>query len=320
MNRIIILLCIVINVFANDLVDIYRLEGISAVEKKLDESLKKKEYWNNYLKNKNIELGYYESKKYVILTQKEKAELSLYKIDNHNINLLTTNSVILGENLGDKFLEGDKKTPEGVYDLTSKKEKLDQFYGPLALVTSYPNTFDRSLNKKGYGIWIHGMPLENTQREEFTRGCIALDNDKLQELDENIDLSKAVVLTSNKEFVKAKKDEMSLILSFIFQWKDSWKYSDINKYLGFYSEEFKREDGSDFDFFSKYKKRIFLKKEKKTIKFSNINISPYPNSLNKRMFKIIMDERYVSPAVNFKGKKELFLEIVNNEVKILAEG
>ena len=33
-----------------------------------------------------------------------------------------------------------------------------------------------------------------------------------------------------------------------------------------------------------------------------------------------MDEKYNSPTVNFKGKKELFLEIVNNEIKILAEG
>jgi len=310
----------VINIFANDFVDLYRLEGLTAVEKKLEESLKNKEYWNNYLKNKNVELGYYETKKYVILTHKMKSELALYEINNHETNLITRNSIIVGEKEGDKYLEGDKKTPEGVYELTSKKTQLDQFYGPFALVTSYPNTFDKTLNKKGHGIWIHGMPLKDEEREKYTRGCIALDNPELENLDKNIDLENAVLLTSNNEFEKAKKEEISLVLSSIFNWKDSWKRSDINKYLKYYSSEFKKDDGSSFEKFSKYKKRIFRKKERKRIHFSNINITPYPNSLNKRMFKIIMDEKYYSPSVKFNGKKELFLEIVNNEVKILAEG
>ncbi|WP_228144664.1 MULTISPECIES: L,D-transpeptidase family protein [Arcobacteraceae] len=320
MNKIIILLCMVINIFANDLVNLYRLQGLSAVEKQLEDSLKDKKYWDNYLENKNVDLGYYETKKYVILTHKEKSELELYEINDNQSSLITRNSVIVGEKEGDKYLEGDKKTPEGVYELTSKKTNLDQFYGPLALVTSYPNRFDRTLDKKGYGIWIHGMPLKNEEREKYTRGCIALDNPELEKLDKNIDLDNALLLTSDKEFEKAKKEEISLILSSIFKWKDSWKKSDIKSYLKYYSPEFKKDDGSDFQKFSRYKKRIFSKRERKKIRFSNISITPYPNSLNKRMFKILMDQKYVSPTVNFNGKKELFLEIVNNEVKILVEG
>ncbi len=319
MNKIIILLAMVINIFANDLVDLYRLQGLNAVEKKLEESLKDKEYWNNYLENKNVDLGYYETKKFVILTHKMKSELALYEINNNQTNLIARNSVIVGEKEGDKYLEGDKKTPEGVYELTGKKTELDQFYGPFALVTSYPNTFDKALDKKGHGIWIHGMPLENEEREKYTRGCIALDNPELEKLEEKIDLENAILLTSNDEFEKAKKEEISLILSSIFEWKDSWKKSDIKKYLTYYSNDFKKSDGSNFEKFSKYKKRIFRKKERKRIHFSNINITPYPNSLNKRMFKVIMDQKYKSPAVDFKGKKELFLEIANNEVKILTE-
>ena len=47
--------------------------------------------------------------------------------------------------IGKKEFEGDKKTPEGSYDLVQKRTGLDQFYGPLALVTSYPNNFDQIL-------------------------------------------------------------------------------------------------------------------------------------------------------------------------------
>jgi len=317
--KIILLITLALSGFANNLVDIYRTQGLSAVENMLDKELTKLDYWKKHLENKNIELGYYESKEYIIVAQKELQELLLYKNEDSNFSLISRNNIIIGEIEGDKFEEGDKKTPEGTYELTNKKTNVDKFYGPLALVTSYPNTFDKTQNKKGHGIWIHGMPIDE-EREKFTRGCIALDNDKLEFLDSNIDINKAILLTSNNELKKASKEEMALILSTIFKWKETWKNSDINEYLNFYSPEFKKYDGSDLKKFSEFKKRVFAKKEKKHIKFSNINISPYPNSLNKNMFRVIMDEDYISPAVKFQGKKELYLEIVNNEVKILVEG
>lgn len=308
-----------INLNATSLVDLYRINGIEAVEEKLQESLANKEYWDEYLKNKDVEFGYYETKEYVIVTQKELRELALYKKEKNNFSLLSRNSVIVGEVEGDKYVEGDKKTPEGAYDLTEKKTGLDPFYGPFALETSYPNTFDKTLKKDGYGIWIHGMPL-NEERELYTRGCIALDNPKLEELEKEIDLTKSILLTSHDEFKKASKNEISLILTTIFKWRNAWKKSDIDEYLNYYSSEFKRYDGSDLEKFSKYKKRIFSKNEKKRIDFSNIDIAPYPNSLKKNMFRVTMDQDYKSPTVRFVGKKELYLEIVNNEVKILTEG
>jgi murein L,D-transpeptidase YafK len=253
----------VINIFANDLVDLYRLKGLGAVENQLEQKLKQKDYWNEYLKDKDVSLGYYETTKFIILTEKEKAELSLFKIDNHMMNLVSRNNIITGEKEGDKYFEGDKKTPEGAYELLNKKDKLDQFYGPFALVTSYPNTFDRTLNKKGHGIWIHGMPLKNEERENYTRGCIALDNTQLEELEKQIDLSDAILLTSDKELVKAKKEEIALILSTIYSWKDSWKKSNINSYLNHYSKNFIKDDGSNFEKFSRVKTRIFSKKERK---------------------------------------------------------
>ncbi len=316
--RFIIVFIITFNVYANDFVNLYRLKGISEVEKEIENSLKDVNYWKNYLVDKNVELGYYEYKKYVIVAQKEQSELSLYeKIDN-DYKLVLRNSVIVGENQGDKYLEGDKRTPEGAYELVEKKTQVDQFYGPFALVTSYPNSFDMSLDKKGSGIWIHGMPFEG-DREKFTKGCIALDNNELENLEKNIDYKKTILLTSENEFKKASKDDIALILSSIYKWKDAWKYSNINEYLSFYSKEFKRSDKSDFNQFEDYKKQVFSKNEDKTITFKNIDIAPYPNSLNKKMYKVLMDEEYLSPSVKFYGKKELFLEVANNEVKILTE-
>ena len=186
-------------------------------------------------------------------------------------------------------------------------------------MTSYPNTFDKTLNKKGYGIWIHGMPLDQ-DREEFTKGCIALDNPKLKELDQNIEYNKSILLISDENIKKASKKDISLILASIFKWRDAWKKSDIDEYLKFYSKSFKRHDGMSISQFKQYKKRIFSKNEEKRIQFSNINIAPYPNSLNKQMYKVMMDEDYKTKFYTFIGKKELYIELKNNKIEILAEG
>ena len=241
MFRVVIFLMIILNGYASDLVNLYRMQGLNSVEMEIEKTLKNQDYWKEYLKDKNVDYGYYEHKKYVLLTQKDQSEISLFEVKDNDFKLVLRNNVITGENQGDKYTEGDKKTPEGSYDLIEKKTGLDQFYGPFALVTSYPNVFDQSLNKNGYGIWIHGKPFSG-ERESVTKGCIALDNNELENLEKNLDLKKTILITTQNQFKKATKDEMALILSSIFKWKDALKYSQFNEYISFYSEEFKKAD------------------------------------------------------------------------------
>ncbi|MGJ0289112.1 L,D-transpeptidase family protein [Aliarcobacter cryaerophilus] len=318
MLKLVIVVFLSVNLFSKDFLELYRTQGINAVEKELEKSLRDVNSWKKYLENKNVDYGFYETKEYVIVAQKNNKEMSVFAKNGDDFKKISKDNMIIGEKAGDKYLEGDKKTPEGSYDLVQKRTGLDQFYGPLALVTSYPNNFDQSLNKKGHGIWIHGMPL-NGDRENYTQGCLALNNEKLKELEKNIDYKKTVLITSGDEFKKAKKEDIALILSSIYKWKDAWKTSNINEYLSFYSKEFKRSDRSDFNTFSNQKKQIFAKNENKVINLYNMDISPYPNSLGKKIYRAVMDEEYYSPSVKFVGKKELFLEVANNKVQILTE-
>ena len=318
MLKLVIVVFLSVNLFSKDFLELYRTQGINAVEKELEKSLRDVNSWKKYLENKNVDYGFYETKEYVIVAQKNNKEMSVFAKNGDDFKKISKDNMIIGEKAGDKYLEGDKKTPEGSYDLVQKRTGLDQFYGPLALVTSYPNNFDQSLNKKGHGIWIHGMPL-NGDRENYTQGCLALNNEKLKELEKNIDYKKTVLITSGDEFKKAKKEDIALILSSIYKWKDAWKVSNINEYLSFYSKEFKRSDRTDFNTFANKKKQVFAKNENKIINLYNMDISPYPNSLGKKIYRAVMDEEYYSPSVKFVGKKELFIEVANNKVQILAE-
>ena len=307
------------NILFADLVDIYRTQGIEAVKLELEKELTKKSYWDKFLKNKDIKHGYYESVKYVIITEKERKRLQLHRLKDNKFETLMTQDVFMGEVQGDKYKEGDLKTPTGAYSLTSKITKLDQFYGPMALVTNYPNVFDQAQNKDGYGIWIHGLPYDN-KRDDYTKGCIALDNMSLKKLDKNINIENSVLIIGEKNIQKISKKQISTILSDIHEWRDAWRSSDIQNYISFYDESFKKGNGLDLTKYKKYKQRLFAKREKKNIDFKNINIMPYPNSINKIMYKVVMDEDYKTRTFKFIGKKELYIELKNGKMSIIAEG
>jgi len=304
---------------ATDFADIYRKSGLKAVEVEIEKTLSSEEYWLNKLSNTNVELGYFESVEYLLRCNKLNPDLQLYVKDGSNgFKKLETISALVGKNQGDKFKEGDKKTPIGVYRLEKKLTSLDQFYGPLAYVTNYPNTLDKTRGKDGSGIWIHGLPLDG-KRESATKGCIAINNEKLKNLEKSFDYKKARLIIDETKTNSVTLEEISQLLSSLFAWKNAWKYDDIKTYLSFYNKDFKHSNGKELKSFTKYKKRIFKQKQKKTIKFSNISIIPYPGLDDRKIFLIEFDELYSSDRTHFKGLKEIYVTISDKKFSILTE-
>ncbi len=318
MKNYFIIILLLLSSLQADLVELYRTKGIQSVQQYLETQLTKKEYWNKYLENKDVSQGYYETIKYILVCQKDTNNLKVYEKDTNKFKKLFEHTVLVGKNSGDKKTEGDYKTPTGTYDLVSKVKKLDPFYGPIAMVTSYPNLYDKIQKRNGHGIWIHGVP-KNETRDDFTKGCIALQNSDIKSLDEQINLNKSILIISDNNFDSVSKEDISTLLSEIYLWKQSWKESKLKKYLEFYDKSFKRNNGMNFKQFKNYKKQIFNKKENKKIILSKINIMPYPNNQNKKMFRIVMDENYKTAHYQFNGKKELFIELINDKMKILTE-
>ncbi len=313
-----LLIFIQTTIFANDILTDYRLHGVVNIEQSMDKALSKRDYWYKYLQNKDTSFGYLESYNNILTCNKSDETLCVYKKNAKQIYKLSKKyNAFTGKNSGEKHKEGDLKTPIGIYKLTKKLSHVDPFYGPFAFVTSYPNTFDKYKKSEGHGIWIHGLPLDE-ERDSFTKGCIAINNDNIQNLDKSIDINKTLLIIDAKNVQQnISKKKLSLILANLYAWRYAWLYNNVDDYLAFYSKDFRRFDGKNYNSFVHYKKRIFRKKEKKKIIFSDINVVPYPGTPN--LFRISFKEYYKSRSFEFTGDKVLIVKFTNKQFKILTE-
>ena len=296
----------------------YRNNGIEDIQKQLDMNLAQKEYWKEYLSSIDTKFGYLESYENILTCDKSQSQLALYMKDaNNTYQLQKVYSAYTGKAKGDKLKEGDLKTPVGVYNIVKKIDKVDSFYGPMAFVTSYPNTYDKYRGKTGKGIWIHGLPTLQ-ERDEFTKGCIAINNPSIECLDKHINIKKTLLIIDEDNVDRnVSKDLLSDVLSNLYSWRYAWIYNDIDSYLNFYANEFVRFDGMNLEQFKKYKTRIFAKNEKKSILFNNINVVPYPESEN--IYKITFKEIYKSNSFSFTGDKVLIVKLINKKINIITE-
>ena len=107
----------------------------------------------------------------------------------HGDRVLKTYKVALGSvPVGPKQIQGDHKTPEGNYSITSRNVR-SQFH--LALRISYPSAADRARARRfraspGGDIMIHGLPNgfadSQYRRTDWTDGCIAVSNAEIEEI------------------------------------------------------------------------------------------------------------------------------------------
>lgn len=104
----------------------------------------------------------------------------------HNQKILKKYTIDLGfAPIGDKFYEGDGKTPEGTY-LIDRRNPNSKFH--LSLGISYPNAHDiaqaRALGKQpGGDIFIHGESKPwKLGKNDWTWGCIAVPNEEMEKI------------------------------------------------------------------------------------------------------------------------------------------
>ncbi len=141
---------------------------------------------------------------YVII-DKSAYELKVYDEE----GWYATYPVVFGsKDLSDKMMEGDRKTPEGTFKITSKKPH-QKWHKMLML--DYPNkaSWDkfnlRKANRQipqnariGGGIAIHGTwPHDNIVVDDYTNwtnGCVSLKNEDLDEIDSYLPVGTKVII------------------------------------------------------------------------------------------------------------------------------
>ncbi len=160
---------------------------------------------------------------FVIAVDKVRKELFVLSRNGRDFRIVERFNVLLGKNGGDKEKSGDMKTPEGSYKIiyVKKDDELLPMYGPMAFVLNYPNDIDKKQGKTGAGIWIHGIGDEN--REPVTKGCIALDNNRLLKLSNYIKIDTAVFIFPEGFMIPVNGESVTDILSesFILELKNS---------------------------------------------------------------------------------------------------
>ncbi|EDM67730.1 lipoprotein, putative [Moritella sp. PE36] len=121
-----------------------------------------------------------------VLVKKSDRTLFLFR----NNQLIKSYRISLGKNpIGAKTQRGDKKTPEGLYNIDFKNRQSKYH---LSLHITYPNkrdkerSFERNLNP-GDSIYIHGLPNKNKNAglligSDWTNGCIAVSNNAIRDI------------------------------------------------------------------------------------------------------------------------------------------
>jgi len=289
----------------SSIVDIYRTKGIQATQKTLDRYLATTEYWDKKISGDDLRFGWYEKPIYLLILNTDKKNIAVYHYTDDRVEHLLNVNIVLGSKGVGKQTEGDRRTPIGIYRITQRMEHPAQMYGPLAFVTNYPNEIDKTLSKDGSGIWIHGFPPDKPDKS-FTKGCIATQNKNLLKLDRTIEYKNSlVVISAGKPFESTHK-EISQIMAFVYKWRYNWKYGLLDDYLSLYSKDLISANG-DFEHFKRHKSSIFSRKEKKTIRFYNFQVTKYPNILNKSIWRVSMDEYYKTSSYLYSGKKIIYL-------------
>lgn len=192
----------------------------------------------------------------------DKKQQTLFLFERHSpLRLVNKFSCTTGQNMGDKLVEGDLKTPEGVYFVVRRLAGgLDyEKYGYEAYTLNYPNPVDKLRRKTGYGIWIHGRGVPITPN--LTEGCVSLNNTDIAMLGKNLKPGTPVALAEGVSFSPQPTPDESATIRNLYRktygWAKAWS-SKSNKFFEYYDPEaYAIAQGESFSSFRAQKERVF---------------------------------------------------------------
>ncbi len=242
--------------------------------------------------------------KYLLVAEMETGRLYAFEKNNGmRLKKVAEYPISIGKQGYDKRIEGDAKTPIGVYRVTSylSDAQLDDFYGRAAFPLNYPNAWDRLNGYTGSGIWLHGEPTDKkTEPLRDSDGCIVLSNEDIFKVQKYLDVGYTKVVSVPKVEWKDSQEiaqSRSEITKAIDEWRKDWMSKSHNRYLSNYSREF-NDSEKNYAQWDHYKKRVNGSKRFIKVKLSDTGLYAYPGQDNLVMAEFCQDYR----SSNFRSK------------------
>ncbi len=223
----------------------------------------------------------------------------------------------------EKLVEGDKKTPVGVYHVTANlpREKLADLYGSGAFPLNYPNEWDKRQGRNGSGIWLHGTPSNTFSRPpRASDGCVVLANQDLDMVAKSLQVGLTPVIISNSVEWLSLDDwnkERNELNKAIDSWRADWESRDTERYLKHYSKRFKSGE-QNFEQFAAQKKQVNASKEWIKVKADNLSVLRNPSK--EEVVVVTFDQDYRSNNLNNQMKKRQYWLREDGKWKIIYEG
>ncbi len=263
---------------------------------------------------------------YVLVADMPRGRLYVYENNEGRPELVRDYYMSVGSAGFGKEIEGDNKTPIGVYHVNRYIEgkRLPDLYGKGAFPVNYPNKYDRFMNRTGYGIWLHGTPSTTYARAPWTsEGCFVLSNDDLLDIASFVsaDAKTPVILSDHVNWVSREQLEQRQAdyLAIIQKWKSDWESLDTTSFLSHYESDNFNFGRTSFSSWAAKKSRT---NERKTFIQLDLDIQElfvYPG--NSDMFVVKFRQNYLSNDYSGKAMKQQYWK--RNESgawKIIYEG
>ena len=182
--------------------------------------------------------------KHAIAVDASRARLYLFENTETGLKLLGDYYISVGKSGIEKTVEGDSRTPLGVYFVTSNLDprSLKDFYGSGALPINYPNQLDVKRGKTGSGIWLHGTPPAQFARAPLASdGCVVLANPDLERIIRTVEVRSTPVVIAQKLQWVAQQSVRADSKSFedaLHSWQQARSSGDLTALTSLYSNDF----------------------------------------------------------------------------------
>lgn len=272
--------------------------------------------------------------KHAIVVDTQKSRLYLFKNEEGSPRLIADYYISQGKLGSDKRSEGDRRTPLGVYYITSflSQEKLVNMYGDGradmyghgAFPLNYPNELDRRQNRSGSGIWLHGTASDTYSRPPLASdGCVVLANPDFDRLGQSVDIGHTPVIISHGiEWTplatwQKERDELAKTID---TWRRDWESLDTERYLTHYSVQF-RSQRHDFSEFAAQKRLVNQGKTWIQVEVSDLSIFRNPAVPDAEGIAVVtFRQGYASNNLTNTMKKRQYWQYEQGRWKILYEG